>query len=618
VYKDYKVVAVTPAGRKDYLEILSNYIARDSHIIDEWHLWLNTVNHEDISFCERLKMAYPFVRTKPLPGRWSGNQSIHRFFVDCVDPNTIYIRFDDDIVWVDEDAIVTLLDFRIANPDYFLIFPNIVNNSLMSHIHQRMGILPTNMGICDYAVLDKNGWRRGDVAEMIHREFLKNLNERKLDRYKFERWILYFYERFSINSFAFFGKDFAQFSGKVDLDEENWLSKNKPSQLGRMNCVCGDSLLVHFAYHTQRPFLEDTDILKKYANLCGVEHIKRSGSSAIVVSNIKNISLKEENWPTITIAVVPDKMEYNLNYKDSTKVVSIAPHKQEHTVNLDLFKVNLWCKKHNYLLRSYGNVNQFPLLSMVSDSVILAGGTPDIYGNPPKHKLPPLQNYQEVDVTGQTHLTDWMRLVKSEITNEEVVKAFTNTKIYIRKSTFDLYQSLKDELPKNCIWCETKFDRDHKFNTMEAINQIRQHNFGIPVYGLEENFAFQKSILNDVRHHYMGIQVLCSLLSDCYFLCLRGSSNLFSLLPARCICYSEAYLEHTITAYTDHRHVECVKQFPPNKELLKEILIARYGDIAGLAWVEPWERPNVTEMLKYSHALITAMSKIKIEVVYET
>jgi hypothetical protein len=628
VYKDYRIVAVTPAGRKPYLEILSKYIARDSHIIDEWQLWLNTLNNDDIAYCERLRASYSFIKTYSLTGRWAGNHSIHRFFPNCVDPKTIYIRFDDDIVWIERKAITSLLDFRINNPQYFLVFPNIVNNSLMSHIHQRHGIFHTDKGICDYAVMDKVGWKRGDVAQMIHEQLLDDLANGGIEKYKFDRWVLYFYERFSINSFAFFGKDFAEFGGRVDPDEENWLSRIKPSRIARMNCVCGSAIISHYAYHTQRPFLDGTDILVRYKRLSEGRSFKkepkeiekdRLTAQSIKVSILSPQPLMSKIQPDVTIAVVPDKMEYSFaEQQQGCKVVSIAPHKCEHTINLDLLKLRVWSKKNNCLLKSHGNVNQFPMLSMVSDSVILTSGTADIYSpRPYKHKLPVMPNYQEVDVTGGTPLTDFMRQVKSEVTNKEVIDAFKKSKIFVRQSTFNLFESLRDDLPKNCIWCETRFDHDPRFDNSEAIQKIKDYDFELPVFGLDKGFTFQKSILETVRHHYMGIQVLCSLLSNVYFLCLRGSSNLFSILPAKCICYSDSYLEDVITAYLDHRHEECVRQFEPNKILLKELLVARYGNVASAAWVEPWQHPQIDNMLKNSKEMIAAMGGIKVDVVYE-
>ena len=43
-----RIVVVTPAGRRRYLEILFRYILKLRPIMDEYRLWVNTENNEDI------------------------------------------------------------------------------------------------------------------------------------------------------------------------------------------------------------------------------------------------------------------------------------------------------------------------------------------------------------------------------------------------------------------------------------------------------------------------------------------------------------------------------------------------------------------------------------------
>lgn len=269
MHKNFKIVAVTPAGRRRYVEILLKYILRDRNIIDEWHLWLNTTEKSDIEYCKSLEKEHSFIKTIPLSGRFDGNLSIHHFFKDCVDSDTIYIRFDDDICWIEAGAIEKLLDFRIANPEYFLVFPNIINNAIISHIHQRFGLISKLHGICKYDVTDNVGWRCPRTATEVHTNFLKAI-EGKIDiaKYKFPQWELYFHERFSINCFAFFGDTFNEFSGEVGEKEENWLTTDKPKMDNITNCIYGESLVVHFAFGVQRKPLENkTNFLAKYKEL---------------------------------------------------------------------------------------------------------------------------------------------------------------------------------------------------------------------------------------------------------------------------------------------------------------------------------------------------------------
>ena len=47
---EYKVVAITPAGRRGYLEVLHKYIIKNKHLLDRWDLWVNTENSDDLNY----------------------------------------------------------------------------------------------------------------------------------------------------------------------------------------------------------------------------------------------------------------------------------------------------------------------------------------------------------------------------------------------------------------------------------------------------------------------------------------------------------------------------------------------------------------------------------------
>ena len=194
-----------------------------------------------------------------------GIKSIYSFFKNCQDEKTIYIRFDDDIAWVHPQAVKNLLDFRVANARPLLVFGNIINNSICTHIHQRIGAVPLMWGANDYSCMSELGWKSGDFSEKIHNYFLEQLQKGTLDRYYFESWILQNYERFSINFFAWFGSDFKKFNGEIGIEEEEYLACTKPQMLGRPNVVCGSALVSHFAFYVQRAYLEEkTNILERY------------------------------------------------------------------------------------------------------------------------------------------------------------------------------------------------------------------------------------------------------------------------------------------------------------------------------------------------------------------
>ena len=126
--KNYKIVVVTPAGRKKYMEILLHYILMQQQIVDEYRIWVNTNNEDDITWFKELRIKYPSLITLeflPPKIQVNGNLTICDFFKNTIDEDTIYLRLDDDIVWMEKDFVEKIIKFRIDNPDYFLIFGNI-------------------------------------------------------------------------------------------------------------------------------------------------------------------------------------------------------------------------------------------------------------------------------------------------------------------------------------------------------------------------------------------------------------------------------------------------------------------------------------------------------------
>lgn len=268
--KEYKLVVVTPAGRKRYMEVLLPHILKEKDFIDEYRIWVNTNDPEDVKYFEQLEKEYAGFITLDRSAddnRSKGkSEAIHCFFKNTVDENTIYIRLDDDIVWLDDDFFKKMYKFRVENPDPFLIFGNIVNNAICDHLHQKEGIYdPTPM--FGYDCLDENGWKNPELAEKKHRIFLDNYKNNNLNKYKFNRWIANSYERISINAICWFGKSLKEINGNVAVNEEEFLSKNYPKQISSPNCIYGDALCVHFAFYTQREHMDQTDILNSYKEI---------------------------------------------------------------------------------------------------------------------------------------------------------------------------------------------------------------------------------------------------------------------------------------------------------------------------------------------------------------
>ncbi len=261
--KDWRVVALTPAGRKRHLEILKKYIEK-SPFIDSWQLWMNTGNGDDINYMNEI--ASDKIEIKRIEGlNEQDNFSICKFFQYAQDEDTIYIRFDDDIVFIEDNAIENLLKARLDNPEPFVVFANIVNNALISVIHQRIGALGMEMGEAPRDRFGHLNHRNPEFAKFIHNNFVEKYKNGKLEEYIFPNETISDYNTFSINCFAFFGKDMKE---TPERDEELWISQKRPEELKRPNMICGNALVVHYAFFPQRNELDNgTGLLNFYKNL---------------------------------------------------------------------------------------------------------------------------------------------------------------------------------------------------------------------------------------------------------------------------------------------------------------------------------------------------------------
>jgi hypothetical protein len=266
-----KIVVVTPAGRKRYLEILVEYILREKEIIDQYILWINTSNEEDIEYARSLRDKYPnfislderFLYTNEV----GTNQNICKFFDTCIQEDTIYIRLDDDIVWLEPDFIKKLSQFRINNPDPFLIYSVIFNNAIIDSMLQQNGFYTNINQRMEYNCMDRNGWVDPIICEQKHRYILDNyIKQNKPIPKIIENKIFSEYERVSINSISWLGSTFSKFNGKVGIEEEEWLSTQAPRHF-LPNMMYSGAQCIHYAFFTQRDYLDTTPVLEDYKKI---------------------------------------------------------------------------------------------------------------------------------------------------------------------------------------------------------------------------------------------------------------------------------------------------------------------------------------------------------------
>lgn len=268
--QQYKIVVVTPAGRGRYLSIFKKYIYAEMEkgLVDGWQLWQNTIKADDVEYLASMEAENPKVKRffidniVPTYGEYVCDpMRTCEFFKHAHDDDTIYIRFDDDIVWYEPGTIEKIAIARIEHPEAYLIYPNVINSTIVTSWHQASGVLGKEAGEVkqqgdnpdpNYAYLDEFNYTDSKLIDLIHDTFKKHYEEGTLSEYYLPSRMFENYQHFSICSIAWWGRD-KIVPGPAEEPQIAW---ELPEQAGRHVYFLGDALMVHYAYHTQRPYLE--------------------------------------------------------------------------------------------------------------------------------------------------------------------------------------------------------------------------------------------------------------------------------------------------------------------------------------------------------------------------
>lgn len=262
---EHRIVAVTPAGRRRYLELLKHYILADTSI-QQWILWDNCRDPQDRSYINRLEAEHSKIRIIRLSDVDGTNSSVNRFYRFCDDERAFYIKMDDDLVYLPEQFGASLYRNAMKERGQFLWWsPMVINNAICSWLLKYHSTLKIDRYLSCQAS-DFAGWREPSFAEDLHSKFLAALDSKDLRAFQIPDFIVSL-SRFSINCLGFFGEDVIRYGEKfcpLHVDDEEWLSACLPSMVGRPGRVAGSLVVSHFAFFTQESELLETGVLERY------------------------------------------------------------------------------------------------------------------------------------------------------------------------------------------------------------------------------------------------------------------------------------------------------------------------------------------------------------------
>ncbi|KAL9120093.1 MAG: hypothetical protein Q9187_003355 [Circinaria calcarea] len=135
----FKIVGMVFYGRPPTVSILDCYLKRNlvtnGGFLDEVHWMVNTNDKYDRRYLDDLTNSTELYKKVTLSetGHWAN------VWAHATDNDTLYIKIDDDMVYIHDDAIPRMVQTRLAHPEAFDIAANIVNSPLTNWFHYHTG-----------------------------------------------------------------------------------------------------------------------------------------------------------------------------------------------------------------------------------------------------------------------------------------------------------------------------------------------------------------------------------------------------------------------------------------------------------------------------------------------
>lgn len=285
MYNGYKVKIFIFAGREATMRLLMPQL--NDPIIDEIVIAKNTNNASDLAWLSTLKNKYTKVTYIELPisvknnphGAW---KYLYKFMQDS---GVIYIKMDDDVVFIKPGYISNTVKFKVDHPEYLCVFPVIVNNPYVCTL---LKVHPMMFGtnLTKWQMMNAYFYN-GDLGAALHTQFLtKPTNLWEIDNHEFGpeavQWkynthehlvsnmVAWDYaERMGINAMCYIGDDFKQLDVADRIhscySDELFLMYNVFDYApDKKHCIVGTDLVCHWAFSGQTSLRDRKDLLKMY------------------------------------------------------------------------------------------------------------------------------------------------------------------------------------------------------------------------------------------------------------------------------------------------------------------------------------------------------------------
>ncbi len=250
-----KIIIVTPAGRQQYMNYLVNHLIMQKQYFHEWHLWNNCRNINDEVYIYELAKKYSWIKViNDTDDKYMNNLlRINTFYKYASDSNTIYIKLDDDIVWLSPNFISSMVQFKLKHISTPIVMANIVNNNYIDHLHQKTGRVLQSIEPIEKDCMG-NMWKSSEKTLKLHEEFKKDRLNNSYDKWIIDDHVVSTFERVSINAIAWQGELIQNNDLGMNIDEV-WASMILPRKYNKPLIINGNAIALHFAFGIQRETL---------------------------------------------------------------------------------------------------------------------------------------------------------------------------------------------------------------------------------------------------------------------------------------------------------------------------------------------------------------------------
>lgn len=173
----------------------------------------------------------------------------------------VFLKCDDDIVYMDLKGLAGFIEFRRRHPQYFVVSANVINNGICAYLQQRAGSIPASVGEFENPPGGFGGtlWKSAEKAAALHDFVLAQ----PLPHLPLPAEVMEWDQRQSINFIAWMGRDI-QHLALGPCDDEHAVTVALPAFLNRKTAVYSNFTVSHLSFGPQEAGLDVDRLIGGY------------------------------------------------------------------------------------------------------------------------------------------------------------------------------------------------------------------------------------------------------------------------------------------------------------------------------------------------------------------